>query len=390
MKIKNKEKTIIYVNFAPYENAGGILDFLKKKFKYVALFSFSFHRLNKRLENNKLKVYFSGKKVDSKNLFDFQVPEKLIFLFLPIRSILIFLQIIFYTIYLTYTYGGFENYFTVNAFTAWTGNILKKTGFVKKTIFWVYDYYPPFHENKTIVFMRWLYWQFDKWATKSDMLVFLNSRIVKLRKEIGVLSDRDRYKIIPIGTTNKSKRGSRNLKPNSKIKLVFLGVMKKSQGLNLIFECSNQIATTFPNLEINIIGDGPDLEYFKSNGEKTNLKIKYHGYPSDNDIDEILGKSHIGIATYIPNQENVSYYGDPSKIKGYLSFGLPVITTNVFEFSKEIKSFNAGVLIGYKKENMIKAITKIVNNYSFYRSGAKKLAKKYYYKNLYPNMFKPY
>ncbi len=385
-----KKHSIIYVNFAPYENTGGVLDFFEDNFKYVALFSFSFHRLEKRGEYNKLIIYRLGKRVDTKSLFDFQVPKKFIFLLLPIRSLIILAQIVFYTFFLTYRYGKFENYFTVNAFTAWVGNVLKKIGLVNKTIFWVYDYYPPFHESKIIVFMRGLYWQFDKWATKSDVLVFLSSRVAKLRKEIGVLTDYDKYKIIPLGTTNKSKKQTKKLKSDSKIKLVFLGVIKKSQGLDLLFDCSDELTVIFPNLEIDIIGDGPDLEYFKKISKKNNPKIKYHGFPPDKDIDKILTKSHIGIATYVPNKNNISYYGDPSKIKGYLSFNLPVITTNVFEFSKEIKKFNAGILINYKKDKLIKAIGEIIDNYSVYQKGVKRLADKYYYKKLYPNMFTPY
>lgn len=385
-----KKESIIYVNFAPYENAGGILDYFKDNFKYVALFSFNFHHLGKKGKYNKLKIYQKGVKIDSKNLIDFQVPEKLIFLFLPFRSLFIFLQITFYTFYLKYKFGTFENYFTVNAFTAWVGNLLKKAGFVNKTIFWVWDYYPPFHESKIIVLMRGLYWQFDKWATKSDMLIFLSSRVAKLRKDIGVLSENDRYKIIPVGTTNIVTEKLRKLRRGSKIKIVFFGVIKKNQGLDLIFNYSNELKKSFPKLEIDIIGAGPDLKYFKNRGTKSNLKIKYHGYLLECDIDKIVKRNHIGIAPYIPSIENEAFYGDPSKIKRYLSFGLPVITTNAFEFSKEIKKTNAGILIKYNKRDLINAINKVIDKYAFYQKGSRKLGKTYYYKNLYPKMFTPY
>ena len=291
---------------------------------------------------------------------------------------------------MTYKYGKFDNYFTVNAFTAWVGNILKKISFVNKTIFWVWDYYPPFHQNKIIVFMRSLYWQFDKWATKSDMLIFLSSRVAKLRKNIGVLTEKDKYKIIPIGTTHIAARKLDRLKANSKIRIVFFGVIKKNQGLDLIFNSARKLASSFPNLEIDIIGAGPDLDYFKKRGAKSNLKIHYYGYMLDNDIDKIIKKSYIGIAPYIPSAENEAFYGDPSKIKKYLSFGLPVITTNVFEFSKEIKKYDAGILIDYTKEGLIQAIKKVIDDYGFYQKGAEKLSKIYYYENLYPEMFTPY
>lgn len=389
--MKNLKSSIIYVNFAPYENAGKILDFLLDTFEHVALFSFSFHKLGKKGKYNKLKIYRDGREIDAKNLLDFQVPEFMIFLFLPIRSVLIFAQILLYMIYLKHRFGKFYYYFTVNAFTSWVGNILKKIGLVQKTIFWVWDYYPPFHENKIIAFMRSLYWQFDKQATKSDALFFLNDRVAKLHKKIGIIDENKKNEIIPIGTTRLPQAKSKKLSTKSKIKLVFVGVIKKSQGFDLIFNNSETIAVSFPNLEINIIGAGPDLGYFKKRSATLNLNIKYHGYLLDKDIENILKNSHIGIATYIPNSNDVSYYGDPSKIKQYLSFGLPVITTNVFQFSNEIKVNRAGVLINYnKKGELVKAIKEIVNSYHIYKHNAINLSKKYYYKNLYPKIFSDY
>ena len=74
MNIKKIDSSVIYVNFAPYENAGGILDFFKDNFKYVALFSFNFHHLGKKGKYNKLKIYYRVRKIDTKNLVDFQVP----------------------------------------------------------------------------------------------------------------------------------------------------------------------------------------------------------------------------------------------------------------------------------------------------------------------------
>src|SRR3989344_8345318 len=329
-----KKESIIYVNFAPYENAGSILDYLIDNFKYVALFSFNFHHLGKKGKYNKLKIFYLGKQIDTKNLFDFHVPEKFVFFFLPIRSFIIMFQIFSYSIYLKYKYKEFYYYFTVNAFTAWVGNVLKKIGLVTKTVFWVYDYYPPFHEKRVIAFMRRVYWQFDKFAAKSDRLIFLNNRVANLRKEMGILADNIKYKIIPIGTTNTSHKGVFNLQANRKIKLVYLGVVKKNQGLDLIFNSSKEIIALFPNLEIDVIGAGPDLEYFKRRKRDTKLKVNFNGYLLENEINKILRKVHIGIATYIPSNKNVAFYGDPSKIKRYLSFNLPVITTNVFEFSK--------------------------------------------------------
>jgi glycosyltransferase involved in cell wall biosynthesis len=118
------------------------------------------------------------------------------------------------------------------------------------------------------------------------------------------------------------------------------------------------------------------------------LKVIFHEYLDDSRRDQILKKCDIGIATYVPGRDNVAYYGDPSKIKQYLSSGLPVITTNVFEFSKEIKKEKAGIIIDYfSNQDLTQALKELTKNINLYSKGATKLAKKYYYKNIYKEFF---
>lgn len=386
------KKSIIYVNFSPYENVGKILDFLNENFLWVTLFSFSFHRLGKDDYNN-LKIYHKGKLIETRLLWDFQIPERILFLFLPIRSIFIFIQIAIYTIYLRFQYGKFQNYFTVNAYTAWIGNILKKINLVSKTTFWVWDYYPPIGKNRLITIMRMIYWQFDKLSTRSDKVVFLNQRLIDLRKNIGILPKNSNWDIVPIGTDPRSRNTHKII--NKQIKLAFIGVLKKSQGLDLFFEREKEIYAHFPNIEFHIIGSGPDERYFKEMAKKSILKFQFYGILSEkkkNDerkIQKILSNCNIGIATYIPEESNVSYYGDPAKIKKYLSAYLPVITTDVFYFSEEIKKSKAGIIIDYyEPKELIKAIYTIIHNYPLYQKNAIKIANKYNYKRIYPTMFR--
>jgi glycosyltransferase involved in cell wall biosynthesis len=384
-----QKDSIIYVNFSPYENAGKVFDYLLEKFSLVALFSFSFHRLKNKKGANKLRIYCKGKLIETKSLFDYQFPEKLIFVFLPIRSGFIFLQILFYATYLRIKYGQFQYYFTVNAFTAWTGNILKKLGIVKKTIFWVWDYYPLFHQSLIIATARWTYWQFDKLATKSNTLIFLNERIAQLRKEVGELDKNIHYKIIPIGTNIREGVRKLRISKSKMLNFVFMGVVKKSQGLDLLFNNSEELLKEFPKICIHVVGAGPDLNYFKKRAISSPLKVIFHEYLEDEKCDRILKKCDIGIATYIPGKDNVSYYGDPSKIKQYLSFGLPVITTDVFDFSREIKNSQAGIIINYDNpQELVKALRKIITKYTFYSNNAISLAKKYSYRKIYPEFFR--
>ncbi len=380
------KKKIIYVNFAPYENAGEILTFLLDHFDTVLLFAFTFHKLGKNQKPSTLYVYKRKRVVKTYRLFQTPTSPELAFILLPIRSIIILLQILFHSVRLNKQYGPFDFYFTVNAFTSWTGNILRAWKVVHRTVFWVWDYYPPIHKNKVIMFMRALYWLFDRPATiAADHTVFLNHRLETLRKSIGALPRSRTYLSVPIGT---DPDFSRIKNPKKALHVAFLGVLKKSQGLELFFESIPYLSKTLPPIVLHIIGGGPEFSYFQMLAKQTGVHVVFHGYiPNDKRVNTILKNCHIGIAPYVPDESNVSYYSDPSKIKRYLSVGIPVITTNVFDFASVIEKKHAGIVTSYSPKLFARALEEILKKYPRYQKQAKHLARAYDYRKLYPKLF---
>lgn len=383
--------SIIYVNFAPYENTGYIQDFLISKFETVYVFIFDFHKLKSSTPLSRFVIFDKRRMIFCKNLITIPVPEKWVFILLPIRSLLIFIQLTTYLFHYRKCFTKSTIFFTVNAFTAWVGNILKQLHLVGKTIFWIWDYYPPTHSNLVIKLMRSIYGYFDKEGAKSDKVIFLNKRLISLRKASGVWRVDKKYSFVPIATNSKISIVSKNAKTPH---FCFIGVLKKSQGLDLIFDISEEIYKKYGETIIEIIGDGPDKEYYVNRGRESKFKTIFNGLLSENirphelKIRSIMSKCNISLATYIPEKSNVSYYGDPSKIKRYLSMGLPVITTNVFEFSSEIKKSEAGIVINYNKpKELIKAIETILGNYNEYVNNVKQLTKKFHYEVIYEKLF---
>lgn len=385
MRSAIKRTSIVYVNFAPYENAGKIFDFLLERFDIVVSFRFNFHRLSGSHDNSKLTIYLKGKQLQNQPLYYMPTPPSIAFLVLPVRSFIIFLQILYYLVQIRRKYGVVDMYFTVNAFTAWCGNIAKKFNLVKQTVFWVWDYYPPAHPNRIVRFMRWLYWLFDKPASReTDIVVFLNKQLELLRRKMNILPKDKRYRSIGIGTDPIDKLVQKH---TDIVSLVFLGVLKKSQGLDLVFDAFEKLEEN-SNIELHIIGGGPDEAYYKKRALTNRLRTVFHGYIADDTkVAGLVCSYHIGLATYVPDKSNVSYYTEPSKIKFYLGAGLPVITTNVFDFSKEIKKSNAGIVIPYRTINLLNAVDTIKKKYPTYQKAASELGKKYYYRKLYNGFF---
>lgn len=381
----NSSKSIIYVNYSPYENSGKILDYILENFENVFLFSIGFYSLKNKKNYNNLSIYKNGKMQKTYSLFQLPISSKFVFLLIPIRSIVTFFEIIIYSLWLKIKFKKIHIYFTVNAFTAWIGSILKTVGVIEKTIFWVWDYYPPIHENKIVMLMRYIYWQFDKISSHSDQVAFVNHRLLNLRKDIGIYEKGAQYPIIPIGTDKLPYVDKRDTR---KILFGFIGVLKKSQGVEIIFDNADVLLKEFNNIGYEIVGAGPDEDYFKGRAKRSNIQATFYGYLEGESFNDVLKKCTIGIATYIPDVSNVSRYGDPGKIKRYLSLGIPVITTNIIEFSQEIEKSGAGIIIDYDNKNkFVDAVKKIKANYSTYSKNAYKLSQKFYYKRIYSRMF---
>lgn len=383
-----KNKTIIYVNYAPYENAGKILDYLLENYSTVCLFSLGFHSLVNRTNYNNLQIYSNGKLIKTFPLVQIPVIKKLIFLSIPFQSVLTFLNVVAYTWYIRRIYKKVDLYFTVNAFTAWIGMLLKKAGLVKKTMFWVWDYYPPFHENYIISLMRRLYWQFDKVSSHSDIVVFQNKMLLDLRKNMGIYHAKSTYLIVPLGTDNIPYAYEKRNFRRQPLTFGFIGVLKKSQGMEIVFNYAKALRKEFPNIRYEIVGSGPDEAVLKGLAVHSGIHAKFHGYLEGETFNEVLRSCDIGIATYVPDDGNVSPYGDPGKIKRYLSLGVPVITTNIHKLCGEVEKLKAGKVVDYSSQSeFVNAVKTILSDHSRFSRQAYLLSQKFYFRKIYPVMF---
>lgn len=382
-----QDKKIVYINYSPYENQANILDFLTEEYKNVFLFSIGHHNLGKNQRTNKITVYENKKIKKEIHFYFLYTSTQFVFAIAPFRSLLNFIQIIWQCRRLKKEYGNLDIYFTVNGFTAWIGLVLKRLSLVDITIYWVCDYYPIIHKNKMIQIMRWLYWQFEKRTTDSDILTFHNDRIVEVWKKNKLLPKDYKATLIPAATAKTVSSMNKN-KKHKKIKLCFLGVLKRSMGLDYIIDSTDLLYKNFPELVVEIIGPGPDTEYFKEKAKKTPITFNFHGYLSEVEVEKVISHSLIGLAPYMPDPSHVSYYADSAKMKKYISLGLPIIATKVHEFSEEVERFNAGVIVRYgDSQQLVDAIKRINANYNSMSKNVMKLNKKYFYKNIYPKMF---
>ena len=106
----------------------------------------------------------------------------------------------------------------------------------------------------------------------------------------------------------------------------------------------------------------------------------------------MMSESAIAVATYKPEKKqlyNFTYYADPTKLKDYLSAGLPLILTDISYNSLEIATKKCGILVQYDKNDIAKAIVKILTNKKVldeYRNNALVYAKEFDWNVIFKNI----
>ncbi len=381
------DATVLYVNYAPYDDSGKILTYLTGTFRTVYHFSLGFHVIGGR-RSNVLMQYERGRPAGTKTYTTLHLPKGFVFLLLPVTAVTTFLHILLVARHIRNRGKLIDLYFSVNAFTASIGNLLKRAGTVRRTVFWVWDYYPPGHGNPVVSIMRSIYWQFDKLSVQSDTVAFVSRKLKDVWRRAGLLQNSAEYPIVPIGSDRLPYRYTQRYGKKRPLTLGFIGVLKRSQGLDIIFDNADRLTREFGTVRLEIVGTGPDEEYFRGRARDAGMDVRFRGYLPKDTYNTVLAQCHIGLATYVPDASNVSLYGDPGKIKRYLSLGIPVITTEIPEISGSIAGKGAGSVIRYDRpEELVNAIRKILSDHRNMSRRAYAFGREFDYRRVYPVLF---
>jgi glycosyltransferase involved in cell wall biosynthesis len=138
-------------------------------------------------------------------------------------------------------------------------------------------------------------------------------------------------------------------------RVVFLGHLVSRQGVALLLDAFAELRTRDPALELDIVGEGPELETLKTRSASLGLEraVRFHGFVEDEaEIERILASASVAVAPYEPSEETFSRFADPGKLKRYLAAGLPIVLTDVppnagelaREAGAEIVAFDPGAL----------------------------------------------
>jgi glycosyltransferase involved in cell wall biosynthesis len=233
--------------------------------------------------------------------------------------------------------------------------LIRKISFV----YWVGDYFPPVTPT-----LR-LYEKIKKYyATQIPYVCYLSDRINM--KMNGRVVDTKFKKTIAWGV----KPNTEERKIGKKFILCFIGVIKPSQGLEVLLKAVQQIKT----VELKILGSGNDtyVQKYKKLIDEYDIKNRVF-FPNkmyyDKQIAAEVKDCSIGVALYDVNKNSATYYADPGKIKTYAQYGLPILMTPIADVEKYINKFFAGEIVSQDIKDVERAIQLMKKKYKKYTKG---------------------
>ncbi|MDD5731014.1 MAG: glycosyltransferase, partial [Candidatus Omnitrophica bacterium] len=306
-------------------------DYLKEK---TAGLIFIGHPFNFAKEKGSFyKIYRNGVCVKQKRSALFGVPE-----------LVTYFKDIFFTLFWAGTSKGKLDLFVgVDPLNALAGIILKKFGKAKKVVFYMIDYAPVRFKN---VILNAVYHKIDSFCVNnSDMVWNLSGRMAQEREGKGVTRTSHQL-VVPIGV-NFNRISRLPVDKINRRQLVYMGHVKRNQGLELIIESLKDILKQVPDAKLMIVGGG-DLEaVLKKTVQKEGLSrsVEFKGFvPDHKEVETLLSACAIGLALYEPDPQSLTWYTDPSKPKQYMACGLPVIITDVPWIAQEVKAKGLGLV----------------------------------------------
>lgn len=257
----------------------------------------------------------------------------------------------------------------------------KKIGLIKKIAYNSMDYLDQRFPSPVL---NYIYYTVDKIACKTSDVIWVGTeKQIKAREERGFnLKELARFEVLPNGYLN-DQVATELIKETNLHQLVFIGGVFKTTGIDLVINTLPKLIKKFPKIRLVVIGKGEHEKVLQQLTTKLKLQkyVDFLGFVEKfKDATKILRSSGIGIATFAPEQNSLSYYSDPSKVRLYLACGLPVITTSVTTIGPSLVKKKAGIVIPYDEKALIKAVGEILSSkkgYHSFKKSATALSKKY-------------
>jgi len=235
--------------------------------------------------------------------------------------------------------GKIDVFVGIDSLNAAAGLALRRGGKARHTVFWTIDFVPERFPSRMF---NGIYHRFDRLCVRhSDETWNVSPRIEAARRERGIVGPQ---RVVPIG----ANVGHPQLPVPGR--LIFVGHLLEKQGVQLVLRALPLVRERRPEAHLVVVGDGPHRSALESLAHELELDeaVEFTGYVENHaDVEELIGRSAVGLAPYNPAIASFTAFADPGKIKNYLAAGVPVVTTSVVHNATELERVGAGVVVAY-------------------------------------------
>ncbi len=256
--------------------------------------------------------------------------------------------------------GRYDVYIGVDPLNCLAGLLLRALGLVRCVVFYSIDFTPKRFGQKVL---NVLYHAIESLCVRfADIRWDISPRIAEGREKfLGIKASDFPVTVVPVGMWEKDIAD-----PNTTFdahRIVFVGHLLKKQGVDKVLEALFTVRKKVKYVTLLIIGGGEEEGSLHRLASKLHLgkHVEFTGWMWDQEeIRKRLSSCAFGVATYDPRgakEDNFTYYADPTKIKTYLSCGLPVIMTNVPYNAQALKNSGCAEVISYRASAIAKAMT---------------------------------
>ncbi|MFD2916250.1 glycosyltransferase [Psychroserpens luteus] len=143
-----------------------------------------------------------------------------------------------------------------------------------------------------------------------------------------------------------------------KLDFCYVGRLEKEKGVERIIKAFSALSKASKSKvnQIHLVGNGNDLEYFKSIAKDSGINIIFHGFLSQSKVFDIYRKSHVFIMPTTASE------GFPKVIAEAMNFKCIPLVSNVSSIGQYVSSdFNGFVLDEVNTDNIVDHINQILS-----------------------------
>ena len=144
--------------------------------------------------------------------------------------------------------------------------------------------------------------------------------------------------------------------------ITYVGNTSERRGLLTVIESLKIIRKTIPNIKLLIIGKSSFDNVLKNEIKKHDIEelVDFIGWVKENEIPNYLSISKLGLSPLHRNIHHDTTYAN--KIFQYISFGCPIVSSDVIAQSELVKKYNIGVV--FEDRNVMDLTKKIIQLYN--------------------------